>query len=51
MDDSYDIKLKNEIDGIIVRINTIMTKIEELDPVKNEDSTQDENQETTSEEV
>ncbi len=51
MVDSDDIKLKNEINGIMGRVEKIMTIIEELDPAKNEDSTQDENQETTTQEV
>jgi hypothetical protein len=51
MIDSDDTKLKNEINGIMVRVEKIMTKVEELDPAKIEDSTQNENQETTTEEV
>jgi hypothetical protein len=51
MIDSDDIKLKNEINGIMERIEKIMTKVEELDPAKDDDSTQDENQETMTEEV
>ena len=51
MVNSDDIKLKIEINGIMVRIKNIMTIIEELDPAKNEDSTHDENQATTTEEV
>jgi hypothetical protein len=46
MVDSDDIKLKNEINGIMGRVEEIMTIIEELDPAKNEDSTQDEDQTT-----
>ena len=49
MIDSDEIKLKNEINGIMVRIKKIMTIIEELDPAKNEDSTQDEDQTTMTE--
>lgn len=51
MIDSDDIKLKNEINGIMGRVEKIMTTIEELDPAKNEDLTQDKNQETTTEEI
>ncbi|RZB37110.1 MAG: hypothetical protein SRB2_01614 [Desulfobacteraceae bacterium Eth-SRB2] len=51
MVDSYDIKIKNEINGIMERIKKIMTIIEELDPAKNENSTQDENQATMTEVV
>jgi hypothetical protein len=47
MIDSDDIKLKNEINGIMVRVEKIMTIIEEFDPAKNEDSKQDEYQPTT----
>jgi hypothetical protein len=46
---SDEIKLKNEINGIMVRIKKIMTIIEEFDPAKNEDSTQDEDQTTMTE--
>jgi len=49
MIDSDEIKLKNEINGIMVRIKKIMTIIEEFDPAKNEDSTQDEDQTTMTE--
>jgi len=49
MVDSDDIKLKNEINGIMGRVEKIMTIIEELDPAKNEDSTQDEDQTTMTE--
>jgi len=51
MDDRHDSKLKNEIDEITARIKIIMAKVKKLDPVKNEASTQGENQETTPEEV
>lgn len=49
MVDSDDIKLKNEINGIMGRVEKIMTIIEELDPAKNEHSTQDEDQTTMTE--
>jgi len=51
MIDSDDIKLKNKIDEIMGRVEKIMTIIEEFDPAKNEDSTQNENQATTTEDV
>jgi len=51
MIDSDNIKLKNEINGIMGRIKKIMTKVEELDPAKNENSTQDEKQATMTEVV
>ena len=43
MNDSDDRKLKAEIDEIMKNINKIIKKIENLDPVNNKKSTQNEN--------
>ncbi len=51
MDDRYDSKLKNEIDEITARIKTIMAKIKKLAPVKNEDSTLNEDQAQMADEI
>ncbi len=51
MDDRHDSKLKNEIDEITARTKAVMVKIEELDPVKNEDSTLNEDQAQMADEV
>jgi len=42
MNDSDDTKLKAEIDEIMKNINNIINKIENLDPVKSKESSQNE---------
>jgi len=42
MNDPDDTKLKAEIDGIMKKINAIINKIENLDPVKGKKSRQNE---------
>lgn len=42
MNDSLEIQLKNEIDDIVDRIDTIMRKIDELVPEKKEEEPQEE---------
>ncbi len=51
MDDRHDSKLKNELNEITTRIKTIMATIKELDPVKNEASTLNEDQAQMADEV
>ena len=42
MNDPDDTKLKAEIDGIMKKINAIIKRIENLDPVKSKKSRQNE---------
>jgi len=44
MADTDDRKLKAEIDEIIKKVNTIIKNIDELDPAKNEDMKQAEDE-------